>query len=138
MTDKEALLAFRLREAEETLADAQTLLEAGGSTRTVINRSYYAMFYGLLALFIQEETEIRTSKHAGVIGLFDKAFIHSGKLPIEYSRTLHRLFDARQESDYKEFVQYSEEEARRFFAMAEAFLCAVKSYGIRGRTKTTI
>jgi uncharacterized protein (UPF0332 family) len=45
MTDKEALLAFRLREAEVTLADARTLLEAGGSTRTVINRSYYAMFY---------------------------------------------------------------------------------------------
>ena len=51
MTDKEALLAYRLREAEETLADARTLLEAGGSTRTVINRSYYAMFYSLLALF---------------------------------------------------------------------------------------
>ncbi len=74
MTDKEALLAFRLREAEETLADARTLLEAGGSTRTVINRYYYAMFYSLLALFIQEGTEIRTSKHAGVIGPFDKAF----------------------------------------------------------------
>ena len=34
MTDKEALLAYRMREAEETLADARTILEAGGSTRT--------------------------------------------------------------------------------------------------------
>jgi uncharacterized protein (UPF0332 family) len=64
MTDKETLLAYRLREAEETLADARTMLGAGGSTRTVINRSYYAMFYGVLALFIQEGTDIRTSKHA--------------------------------------------------------------------------
>jgi uncharacterized protein (UPF0332 family) len=128
MTDKEALLAYRLREAEETLADARTMLETGGSTRTVINRSYYAMFYGVLALFIREGTDIRSSKHAGVIGLFDKEFVHPGKLPVEYSRMLHRLFDARQESDYKEFAQYSEEEARKFFAMAETFIAEITRY----------
>lgn len=128
MTDKETLLEYRLREADETLSDARTILEAGGSTRTVINRSYYAIFYGVLALFIQEGTDVRTSKHAGVIGLFDKEFVHPGKLPVEYSRRLHRLFDARQESDYKEFVQYSEEEARKFFEMAEAFLDGLRNY----------
>jgi uncharacterized protein (UPF0332 family) len=132
MTDKEALVAYRLREAEETLADARTILEAGGSTRTVINRSYYAMFYGVLALFIQEGTDIRTSKHAGVIGLFDREFVHTGKFPVEYSRMLHRLFDARQESDYKEFIQYSPEEARKFFEMAETFLGGVREFlGVR-------
>jgi len=128
MTDKEILLAYRLREAEETLADARTMLEAGGSTRTVINRSYYAMFYGVLALFIQEGTDIRTSKHAGVIGLFDKEFVHPGKLPVEFSRMLHRLFDARQESDYKEFVQFPAEEARKFFELAEVFVAEIKRY----------
>lgn len=97
MTDQETLLAYRLREAEETLADARTLLDAGGSTRAVINRSDYATFYGVLALFILEGIELRTSKHAGVIGFFDKEFIHPGKLSVEYSRMLHRLFDARQE-----------------------------------------
>lgn len=128
MTDKETLLAYRLREAEETLADARTILEAGGSSRTVINRAYYAMFYGVLALFIQEGTDIRTSKHAGVIGLFDKEFVHPGKLPVECSRMLHRLFDARQESDYKEFVQFSAEEARRFSELAAAFVEVIKKY----------
>ena len=38
MTDKETLLAYRLREARETLTDARTLLAGQGSTRTVINR----------------------------------------------------------------------------------------------------
>ena len=132
MTDKEALLAYRMREAEETMTDARTILEAGGSTRTVINRSYYAMFYGVLALFIQEGTDIRTSKHADVIGLFDREFVHTGKFPVEYSRRLHRLFDARQESDYKEFIQYSPEEARKFFEMAETFLGGVREFlGVR-------
>jgi uncharacterized protein (UPF0332 family) len=128
MTDKETLLAYRLREAKETLADTRTLLENHGTTRTVINRSYYATFYSVLALFIKEGTDIRSSKHAGVIALFDKEFVHTGKVAVEYSRTLHRLFDARQESDYKEFVQYSEEEARKFFALAEAFIGEVERF----------
>lgn len=128
MTDKETLLAYRLREAEETLSDARTMIESGGSTRTVINRSYYAMFYSLLALFIQQGIDIRTSKHAGVISVFDREFVHTGKLAIELSRMLHRLFDARQESDYKEFVQYSDEQARKFFQMAETFVAEIKLY----------
>jgi len=126
MTDKETLLAYRLREAKETLSDVRTLLESNGTSRTVINRSYYAVFYAVLALFIKEETDIRSSKHAGVIGMFDKEFVHTGKVAVEFSRTLHRLFDARQESDYKEFVQYTEDEAWKFFAMAEAFIVEVE------------
>lgn len=126
MTDKETLLAYRLREAKETLSDVKTLLDSHGTTRTVINRSYYAIFYAVLALFIKEGTDIRSSRHAGVIGMFDKEFVHSGKVAVEYSRILHRLFDARQESDYKEFVQYTEEEARKFSIMAEAFIIEVE------------
>jgi len=126
MTDQETLLAYRLREAKETLSDVKTLLDSHGTTRTVINRSYYAIFYAVLALFIKEGTDIRSSKHAGVIGMFDKEFVHTGKVAVEYSRILHRLFDARQESDYKEFVQYTEEEARKFSIMAEAFIIEVE------------
>jgi len=128
MTDKETLLAYRLREARETLTDAQTLLEGSGTPRTVINRSYYATFYAVLALFVKEGTDIRTSKHAGVIALFNKEFVHTGRIAVEYSRTLQRLFDARQESDYKEFVHNSKDDARKFFAMAEAFLAEIERF----------
>lgn len=126
MTDKETLLAYRLIEAQETLADAKTLLERSGSQRTVINRSYYAAFYAVLALFVQDGTDVGTSKHAGIIALFNKEFVHSGKIAVEYSRILHRLFDARQESDYKEFVQYSSEEAQGLLAIAEKFVAEVE------------
>jgi uncharacterized protein (UPF0332 family) len=128
MTDRDALLAYRLKEAEETLADARTLLENQGSTRTIINRAYYAMFFGVLAVFIREETTVRSSKHAGVIALFDKEMIHSGKLPVECSRMLHRMFDARQEADYKEFVSYTDAEARKLYALAESFLEKIRLF----------
>lgn len=127
MTDNETLLAYRIREAEETLDDARTLLVNHGSLRTVINRAYYATFYAVLALFIKLEADVRTSKHAGVIALFDKEAVHSGKVAVEYSRMLHRLFEARLESDYKEFAQPSEEEAQLLMGMAERFVVAIKN-----------
>jgi len=126
MTDNETLMAFRLREAEESLADARTLLDNSGSLRTVINRSYYAAFYASLAFFIKFEVDVRTSKHAGIIALFDKEAVHSGKVAVEYSRILHRLFEARLESDYREFVQHTEEEARSLLNMAERFVAVIK------------
>ena len=127
--DRQGNLArYRLREARETLNDAKTLLAGQGSSRTVINRAFYATFYAVLALFVKDGTDIRTSKHAGVIGLFNKEFVHPGKIPIEYSRVLQRLFDARQESDYREFVQYSEEEAGKFLAMAEVFVAEIERF----------
>ncbi len=53
MTDREALLAFRMNEAEETLADAERMLKGGLSHRSTSNRAYYAMFYAVLALFLK-------------------------------------------------------------------------------------
>ena len=61
MTDKQALLAYRISQAEETLADAKKMLAENLSPRSVINRSYYAMFYALLGLFIAYGITTKTS-----------------------------------------------------------------------------
>lgn len=102
MTDLQTLFQYRMNQADETLADARAMLASGLTPRSVVNRAYYAMFYAVLALFLREEVEHRTSKHSGVISTFDREFVHSGRLGKEYSRMLHRLFDARQEADYRE------------------------------------
>jgi len=126
MTDQQTLFKYRLTEAEETLSDAKTLLESARSPRSVVNRAYYSMFYAVLALFIALEIEHRTSKHSGIIGIFDKEIIHTGLLGREYSRLLHRMFDTRQECDYKEFVQVSQDDAVVAITQAEQFLSAIK------------
>lgn len=127
MTDRETLFAYRLGEAEETLADARKMLEAGISARSVVNRAYYAIFYGVLALLIHENIEHRTSKHSGIISIFDRFIVRTGKMGKEYSRILHRIFNARQESDYKEFVQFTAEDAADTLRMADKFLCGIKT-----------
>ena len=128
MTDKEALFVYRLKQAEETLLDAERMLKGNFSFRSITNRAYYSMFYALLALFLKTDIDLKTSKHAGVISIFDKRFVHTGKIDKYYSKILHDIFDARQEGDYKEFVDVSAEDAAKHVKLAREFLEFIKNY----------
>ncbi|MEW5767734.1 MAG: HEPN domain-containing protein [bacterium] len=100
MTDKQALFGYRLKQAEETLVDAEKMLQNNLGPRSILNRAYYSMFYALLALFLNKDVPLKTSKHIRVISIFDKEFVHTGKLDKHYSKLLHKMFDARQEGDF--------------------------------------
>lgn len=127
MTDKQVLCSYRLKEAEETLADAEKMLKEGFSPRSIVNRAYYSAFYATLALFLHADINIKTSKHAGVLSAFDKELVHRGKVDKSLSKILHKLFEARQESDYKDFVEVSHEQAVERVNQAKDFLNAVKT-----------
>jgi len=128
VTDKEALFLFRMKEAEETLLDAQRMQKGGFSPRSITNRAYYAMFYGVLALLLKSDSALKTSKHVGIISLFDKEFIHSGKIDKRYSMMLHTMFNARQKSDYKDLVSDTPEEAAEYVKIAEEFVSRMKQF----------
>jgi uncharacterized protein (UPF0332 family) len=94
--DNQRLIAYRFERAKETLQDAHLLFDQEGSPGSIINRyrSYYAMFYGVLALL----TTIGkgSSKHSGVISLFDQYFVKGGKFPKSMSKlSTRRLIYAR-------------------------------------------
>lgn len=128
MTDRESLLAFRMKEAEETVTDAERMLQNGLSPRSITNRAYYSLFYAVLGLFLKAGINAKTSKHAGVISVFDKEFIHAGKLDIRYSKILHKIFDARQTIDYKELAEVTLEEATGYVKAAREFVDAVRKF----------
>lgn len=119
-----ALVSYRFEQVDESLDAARILLEQN-LTRSSVNRSYYAMFYAVLALLVTRKQE--TSKHSGAISLFDKEFVKTGMFKIEFSRWLHDAFDLRQRSDYVAQVQVSKEEASQMLAQAKAFVAGVKS-----------
>lgn len=73
------LIRHRLNQAEESLKDAKVLLDSNRSPRSIINRSYYAMFYAVLAL-LQKIGKV-PRKHSGVISLFDTEFVLKGFFP---------------------------------------------------------
>jgi uncharacterized protein (UPF0332 family) len=119
------LVQYRLQEARETLRDAELLLNQS-SFRGCINRSYYAMFYALLGLLATRG--IGTSKHSGVISLFDREFVKTGIFPKGLSKSLHRAFDERQAHDYGEMLQPDFDLADMLFQQAVSFVEAIKVY----------
>ena len=41
MTDVETLMSYRLKQAEETIQDAEAMLKVRISSRSIVNRAYY-------------------------------------------------------------------------------------------------
>jgi uncharacterized protein (UPF0332 family) len=128
LTDSQTLFQYRLSQAEATLNDGRIILSQGGTPRSSVNRAYYAVFYTILALFLKTGINARTSKHSGIIGIFDKEFIIPGKIDKKYSRILHNLFDDRQEFDYKEQVEVNADHALQALKNAEEFISAIKMF----------
>ncbi len=98
------------------------------SGASVVNRAYYAVFYQILALFIHESIEVKTSRHSGVISVYDREFVHTGELSKETSEFLHAIFEARQTGDYKDFLEFSSQDIDDYVSMAVKFADRVKEY----------
>lgn len=128
MTDKEVLVDYRLDQARETLTDAERMLKEHYSSRSIINRAYYVMFYSLLALYLKSDSDIKTSRHAGIISLFDKEFVQKGLFDKRFSKMLHILFDKRQECDYRELIEVPYSDAEESVQRAREFYNAVSVF----------
>lgn len=121
---KQTLIQYRLDEAKEALRDAQMLYERNGTPRSVVNRSYYAMFYAVLGLLITIDKG--SSKHRGVIAMFDKEFVKKNILPKEMSAMLHHAFDMRLTGDYRELLEISKEQAAELLNSAIKFVKSIE------------
>ena len=113
------LVSYRLQRARETLADARILADAG-RWNTCVNRLYYACFYAVSALLVQEG--LSSSKHTGLRSLFNRHFVKTNKVPKEKARIFNDLFERRQEGDYVDFVSFEESQVLPWLPEAEAFV----------------
>lgn len=123
---KRDLALYRLKEAEESLDEAQFLYDGEKSPRSVINRAYYAMFYSVLALLIFEPYS--SSKHSGVLSYFNRRFIKEGLLSEQVGRAINKAFDLRQRADYREEVVLTREQVEPFLTSAKEFIESVSTY----------
>ena len=127
MYDKEHidLALYRMDKAEEALTDAQDALRQGKCANAA-NRSYYAFFHAVRALFALEAKDFR--KHSGVIANFQKDYVKTGAFPIELGKHLQSAFNLRTQSDYRDFYVLPKEKVAAQVANAEAFVATLKRY----------
>jgi uncharacterized protein (UPF0332 family) len=121
----QALIQYRLKQATETLIEAEVLLR-DSLYRGVANRTYYAMFYAVLALATSKKQI--GSKHSGMIAFFDREFVKTGVFQRRLSKMLHLAFDRRQANDYGEQFAIDQKEAEQAFADAKEFVECVSDY----------
>lgn len=114
------LAQYRMRQAVESLDEASFLLTGRKSTRSVINRAYYAMFYAVLALLVYEE--FSSSKHSGVLSYFNRRYVKEGVFDKSLGLSLGRAFELRQRGDYREQVEPTEEQATEVLEQADHFV----------------
>ena len=113
------LARYRMEKAKEMLIEAKDNFDQKHYGLSV-NRSYYAMFTSARALLALKEMD--SSKHSGVIALFNQHIIKGGLFPKELSKYLPKAKDIREDSDYGDFVEITEEDAQTQIKRAKKFV----------------
>lgn len=96
MEPKIELAKYRLEDAKEKLHSAETLLNSG-SFKDSVSRSYYAMFSASRALLAMQRVD--SSKHSGIISLFNLHLVKSGIVAKECGKILAKAKTVREKSD---------------------------------------
>jgi uncharacterized protein (UPF0332 family) len=105
----EKLARHRLGRAKAAFSEGDHLLNAKAFMGAV-NRFYYAAFYAARALLAVRELD--SSRHSGVISLFQAQFVKTGLISTEKAKSLPRAFEKRQKSDYGDFSTVTASEAK--------------------------
>ena len=105
--EKKTLIDLKIERANETINEVPYLLEQG-FYRTAINRMYYACYYVVGALLMQNNFEART--HKGIIALFSMSFIKTRILSEDVGKLYRSLFELRQTGDYDELKVINRED----------------------------
>jgi len=105
--EKDALVAYRLQRAHETFTEVEGNVKMKFWSAAA-NRLYYACYYAVLALNLQNGVSART--HGGVFGLFGKHFVETGIISKEQNKLYRKLFDLRQKGDYDDWFEVEEED----------------------------
>jgi uncharacterized protein (UPF0332 family) len=123
--DRLDLIQYRLDEAKDTQADVELLI-SHDRLRAAINRIYYSMFYSLLALGLKYEFE--TSKHAQLIGWFNKTFINVGLIDSNYGKIINKAFNRRTKGDYDSYIEFDLDTVKEMYEEMIDFNSAIERF----------
>jgi len=125
--DKEMqeLLKYRFDRAVETLEVAKELY-ASGKFRDSNNRSYYAAFYAIKAIYTIRGLDFK--KHKTLLANFNKEYVATEIFPREIGRKISTLALIREQSDYNDFYMASKQESQQQVEIAEELITLVREY----------
>ena len=126
--DRNEIIKYRLEQAEDTIRDVDLLISYD-RLPAAVNRIYYGIFYALLALSTKYSFE--TSKHAQLIGWFNKNFIHSEIFEERFGQIVNKSFNRRTKGDYDTFVDFDRENIEEMFHEMKDFIVVIRDFLIK-------
>jgi len=108
-----------MERARAALAETDLLIEQRLFVGAM-NRVYYAAFYAARALLATRDVD--SSRHSGVIALFQEHFVRTGLIPADTARAFPRAFEKRQTSDYGDFSEPASDEVDALREQVRAFV----------------
>ena len=116
---KNDYIKYRIDRAFEKLNDAKVLIKSK-SWNSCINRLYYASYYAVSALLLQQN--IKTETHRTVKSQFSLHFIKTGIVSKEYGQLFSDLADWRHKGDYGDLYNFDEQTVAPLIKPVEEFI----------------
>lgn len=116
-------IKYRIERALEGLQDAK-LLAQNKRWNACINRLYYSVFYGAIALLLQDK--YTGSTHQGIRNQFHQRFIKEGIFDKKFGKLYSKLFDWRHKGDYGDLFNFTEEQILPLLPITEELLIKIR------------
>ena len=122
---QQTLIRLWLIKAEDALDSAKLEL-SHSHTNFAVNRLYYACFYAVTALLLQDKKQF--TRHSAVKSEFIRTYIKSGEIDVKWNKFYQKLFDDRQEGDYIPTIVFEESEISIKLKQAYEFVKIIRSF----------
>ncbi len=114
---RETMVGFFLSRAKKTLSYIPGYIE-NEDWFTAINRSYYAAFYAIKAIELNDGYD-DFSKHSAVISCFRMNYVKTGIVPKEFSYLIGTLSEDRTSGDYDMLSSFEKSDADECYDAAK-------------------
>lgn len=122
--DRKSVVNYRVERAYATLKEAEDVATRGWYNLAA-NRLYYALYYAVSALLINNGLIVKT--HSGINAQFNLHFVKTGILDLGDGALLSQLYSLRQSSDYEDFKQVTAEQIQELFPKVSILVDKLKN-----------
>ena len=117
--NRDNIVKHRLQKAHNTFAEVKGIVNMK-YWHSAANRLYYACYYAVSALLINNGYETHT--HGGVFRLLGKHFVVTGIISNEHNKLYRKLFELRQKGDYDDWITIEAEDVLPRLQPAQKFI----------------
>ncbi|GAP72458.1 hypothetical protein SAMD00024442_32_29 [Candidatus Symbiothrix dinenymphae] len=122
-TERKAVIALRLENAQQTLQEAKLLMD-NAYWNAAINRMYYACYYAVSALLIKNGIQAQT--HAGVRQMLGLHFVKTNLLSSKNNAFYSDLFAKRHSGDYDVYIYFDKDVTVGLYPQSIEFITAIE------------